>query len=55
MVDYVDDATENILFCVMTPDGAEVLVPASEDLVEGIDPEKREIRVSLPDGLLDLA
>lgn len=55
VVEYVDDATENILFCVRTPDGAEVLVPASEDLVEGIDPEKREIRVSLPDGLLDLA
>lgn len=51
---YVDDATENVLFGVETPDGGEVLIPASDDFITGIDTSSREIRVSLPAGLLDI-
>ena len=51
---YVDDATENVLFGVEAPDGGEVLIPASDDFITGIDTSSREIRVSLPAGLLDI-
>ena len=51
---YVDDATENVLFCVERPDGNEVLIPASDDFITSIDAENRKIHVSLPEGLLDL-
>ena len=53
-ISYVDDATENVLFNVMTPDGREILIPVSDDFITGIDTDKHEIRVSLPEGLLDL-
>lgn len=52
---YVDDATDNILFCVTRPDGREILIPASDDFIVSVDAESRKIRVSLPEGLLDLA
>ncbi|MDO4161242.1 MAG: ribosome maturation factor RimM [Prevotellaceae bacterium] len=50
----VDDSTMNLLFNVITPDGEEILIPASEDFITNIDVEKREISVNLPEGLLDL-
>lgn len=53
-VSYVDDATENVLFGVRTPDGADVLIPANDDFITGVDTVNREIRVELPEGLLDL-
>ena len=51
---YVDDATENVLFCVETPDGSELLLPAADEFILAIDAENRKIRASLPEGLLDL-
>ena len=51
---YVDDSTENVLFSVSKPGGGEVLIPASGDFIVSVDPEGRKIRVSLPEGLLDL-
>lgn len=50
----VDDSTVNILFNVTTPEGRDILIPASEEYINDINIEKREIRVSLPEGLLDL-
>lgn len=52
---YVDDATENVLFGVEKPDGNEVLIPASDEFIISVDAENRKIRVSLPEGLLDLS
>ena len=56
-----DDSTENILFEVMKTDmqggsasGSPVLIPAADEFIKGIDNDKREIRVALPEGLLDL-
>ena len=46
----VDDTTLNILFCL--EDGR--LIPASEDLITGIDKENRIITINIPKGLLDL-
>lgn len=51
---YVDDATENVLFCVETPDGGELLLPAADEFILAVDAENRKIRASLPEGLLDL-
>lgn len=50
----IDDTTANVLFEVRTADGREVLIPASEELIKRIDKQKKEITVSLPDGILDL-
>ena len=53
----IDDSTANILFEVQksgAPDGSPILIPAAEEFITGIDSDKREIRVSLPAGLLDL-
>ena len=50
----VDDSTPNILFEVNTADGHTALLPANEHLIEKIDMDKREIRMKLPEGILDL-
>ena len=50
----VDDATLNLLFEVRTFDGKELLIPASEQLITGIDPTLRHVYVRLPEGILDL-
>lgn len=50
----VDDSTINILFNVKTDEGAELLIPASEDFIRDIDTDRQEIHVCLPAGLLDL-
>ena len=46
----VDDSTINILFCL--EDGR--LIPASEDLITGIDKANKTITINIPEGLLDL-
>ncbi len=49
----IDDSTENVLFEVER-DGAILLIPAVDDLVCGIDEEKRILHMNVPEGLLDL-
>lgn len=51
---YVDDATDNVLFGVKMSDGSEVLVPAAGELIAGVDAVRREIRMKLPEGLLNM-
>lgn len=53
-ISSVDDSTENVLFDVASPDGKNLLIPAAEDWISDVDTEKREIRMRLPEGLLDL-
>ena len=53
-IEGVDDSTANILFSVVTEGGEELLIPATDDFVEEIDDEKREITMNLPDGLLEM-
>ena len=51
---YVDDSTLNLLFEVTTDAGDEIIIPASNDLSEEVSAEKKEIRMAIPEGLLDL-
>ncbi len=53
-IDHVDDSTINLLFEVTTPEGEEMLIPASNDLIEEVNAEKKEIRMAIPEGLLEL-
>ena len=50
----VDTSTVNTLFVVERPDGEELLVPAQEEFIKGIDQERKLIVVDLPEGLLNL-
>ena len=47
----VDDSTINTLFEIDTPDGQEVLIPATGDLVTAIDSHSRTITMHIPKGL----
>ena len=46
----IDDTTQNILFEL--EDGT--LIPASDELIENIDVNKKEIIMNIPEGLLDI-
>lgn len=50
----VDDSTVNTLFELLAPGGEDLLIPASEDLITGVDTERRLITMQLPEGLLDM-
>ena len=50
----VDTTTVNTLFVVGQKDGEELLVPAQEEFIQGIDQKRKLITVELPEGLLDL-
>lgn len=47
---YIDQQTENIMFEL--EDGT--LIPASEELIEDIDVANKQIKMTIPEGLLDL-
>ena len=49
----VDDSTINTLF-VVEKNGEEILIPAQEEFITGIDHDKREITFDLPEGLVNL-
>lgn len=49
----IDDSTINTLF-VIEKNGEEILIPAQEEFITGIDHKKREIRFNLPEGLVSL-
>lgn len=50
----VDDSTANPLFVVELLSGEELLVPAQEDFIIGVDADNKSITVDLPEGLLNL-
>ena len=50
----VDDSTINILLDVVGDDGSEHLIPAVDDLIKDVDKGKKEIVMTIPDGLLNL-
>ena len=52
--DHGGDSTLNLPFEVTTPDGNDVLIPASNDLIEEVSAEKKEIRMAVPEGLLEI-
>lgn len=50
----IDDSTINLLLIIEDEDRQQVLIPANEDLIEGIDLQRQTITMRLPDGLLTL-
>ena len=46
----IDDSTQNVLFEL--EDGT--LIPANDELIEDIDTEQRQIKMNIPEGLLDI-
>ena len=50
----VDDSTQNILFCITSVSGEEVLVPANQDFIVDLQSEEMKIILNLPEGLTDL-
>ena len=51
VTDY-EDIPGNPCIYVDTENGQEVLVPLHEDLILSVDPERRELTMDLPDGLI---
>lgn len=50
----IDDSTINVLLVIESEDQQQMLIPANEDLIEGIDLQRQTITMRLPDGLLTL-
>ena len=50
----VDDSTINTLFELVTADGDDILIPASDELITSVDTEHRQLTMQLPEGLLDI-
>lgn len=53
-IESVDDSTINTLFCLLTTDGHELLIPASDEFIVEVDAENRTITMDLPEGLTEL-
>ena len=49
----IDDSTANVLFCIETQGGAEVLVPVAACTDGNIDNYQRTVSATLPEGLAD--
>ena len=50
----VDDSTINTLFELVTTEGNDLLVPASDELISAVDTNGRTITMRLPEGLMDI-
>ncbi len=50
----INDTTDNVLFIVERTDGEEVFVPVAEELIAGIDVDRKTVVMNLPEGLLEL-
>ena len=50
----INDLTQNVLLVIDTPDGQEIFVPFVDEFVKNINPDRRVLELSLPEGLVDL-
>lgn len=50
----VDDSTMNVLFEIRDRSGRELLVPATEELIDDVDHKGRKLYMTLPEGLLNM-
>lgn len=50
----INDSTQNVLFVITTDSGSEVFVPVVDEFIIDIDPDKKLIHTSLPEGIVDL-
>lgn len=49
-----DDSTENVLIVVRSLAGKTIYIPIADEFIDGIDPDKKNVMMNLPDGLIDL-
>ena len=49
----INDTTNQALF-VIDREGKEVLIPINDDFIKQVDRDNREVRVAVPEGLIDL-
>jgi 16S rRNA processing protein RimM len=52
-IDSILEYSQNILFRILNHN-QEILVPAIEEYILNVDPKKKELYISVPEGLLDL-
>lgn len=53
VITEIDQSTINTLFLLEDNAGNEIIIPASDDFVVNIDPKKKTLLLTLPEGLLD--
>lgn len=53
VIESVDSSTINVLFVVFDDKNQEILIPATTDFILEINSTKKELHLSLPEGLLD--
>lgn len=55
IIDY-DDSTDNVLIIVkpQSDDRKQLLIPIADEFISEMDFEKRQLRMNLPDGLIEL-
>ncbi|MBD5300599.1 MAG: 16S rRNA processing protein RimM [Bacteroides sp.] len=54
LISGINDATENVLFLITTPDGNEIFVPVADEYIDDVDHDNETITTDLPEGLVDL-
>lgn len=52
-IEHIDDSTANVLFVIVDEEGEELLVPACEEFIVGIDRKERILDMELPEGLVE--
>ncbi len=52
IIEEVDDKTLNTLFLIKNGE-EDIIIPATEDFIEEVDPSKKILYVNLPEGLLE--
>ncbi|MCQ2211535.1 MAG: ribosome maturation factor RimM [Paludibacteraceae bacterium] len=51
----IDNETENVLFLVVNEKGDEYIIPAVDDYIIEINDDQKEMKMQLPEGLLDMS
>lgn len=52
-IDSIVEYSHNILFRILE-NNREILIPAIEEYIQKVDPKKKELHITTPEGLLDL-
>lgn len=52
-IEHIDDSTANVLFVIVDEEWEELLVPACEEFIVGIDRKERILDMELPEGLVE--
>jgi 16S rRNA processing protein RimM len=50
----IDETTINVLFYIESPSSRQYFIPANDEMITHINPDRKELFIMLPDGILDL-